>query len=71
VFPDMIVHRRGTDDHNTIVLELKKPGEDLAYDTRKLQQFRDVLRYRHPHVILGRRRGAVVSQAGNTPRSCL
>jgi hypothetical protein len=55
VFPDIIVHRRGTDDHNEIVLEIKKPGGDVDYDTLKLRQFRDVLHYRNPaHVILGR-----------------
>jgi hypothetical protein len=55
VFPDIIVHRRGTDDHNEIVIEVKKPGEDVRYDTLKLQEFRDVLRYRNPaHLVLGR-----------------
>jgi len=54
-FPDIIVHERQTDRHNEIVLEVKKPGEDLAYDTLKLQQFRDFLGYNNPaHVILGR-----------------
>ena len=53
-FPDIIVHERQTDDHNEIVLEVKKPGEDLGYDTLKLRQFRHFLRYNHPaHVILG------------------
>ena len=27
VFPDIIVHQRGTDDHNLLVVEVKKPGE--------------------------------------------
>jgi hypothetical protein len=55
VFPDIIVHRRGTDDHNEIVLEIKKPGGDVDYDTLKLRKFRKVLSYRNPaHVILGR-----------------
>jgi hypothetical protein len=64
VFPDVIVHRRGTDDHNEIVLEVKKPGEDLDYDTLKLRQFREALRYRNAaHVILGRDdRGVLVRQ---------
>jgi hypothetical protein len=61
VFPDIIVHRRGTDDHNEIVLEFKKPGENGDYDTLKLRQFRDVLRYRNPaHVILGSVRGRIL-----------
>jgi hypothetical protein len=55
VFPDIIVHVRGTDDHNLLVLEVKKPGGDIEYDERKLRAFRDQLRYRHAaHVILGR-----------------
>lgn len=54
VFPDIIVHVRDTDDHNEIVLELKKPGEPLEYDERKLHAFHDELKYRHcGHVILG------------------
>lgn len=55
VFPDIIVHVRGTDDHNLLVLEVKKPGGDVEYDERKLRAFREQLHYRHAaHVILGR-----------------
>lgn len=54
VFPDIVVHVRGTDEHNLLVLEVKKPGEDRAYDERKLRAFRTELRYQHAaHVILG------------------
>jgi hypothetical protein len=54
VFPDIIVHVRGTDDHNLLVLEVKKPGEAIEYDERKLRAFREQLHYRHAaHVILG------------------
>lgn len=54
VFPDIIVHVRGTDDHNLLVLEVKKPGGDLEYDAKKLTAFREQLHYRHAaHVILG------------------
>lgn len=57
VFPDILVHERNSDDLNLIVLELKKPGEDLQYDERKLQAFRKELGYIHTaHVILGRTR---------------
>jgi hypothetical protein len=35
VFPDIIVHKRNTDEANLLVLELKKPGEDLSYDDLK------------------------------------
>ena len=55
VFPDIIVHERNSDDHNYIVLELKKPGEGLEYDELKLRAFRHELGYRHTaHLILGR-----------------
>jgi len=55
VFPDIVVHVRGADEHNLLVLEVKKPGGDLDYDERKLRAFREQLRYRYTaHVILGR-----------------
>ena len=55
VFPDIIVHKRNTDEANLLVLELKKPGEDQAYDNLKLRAFRAELGYLHTaHVILGR-----------------
>ena len=54
VFPDIIVHERNTDVSNFVVLELKKPGEDLAYDHLKLRAFREELGYQHAaHLILG------------------
>jgi len=55
VFPDILVHERNTDANNLVVLELKKPGEDIAYDELKLRAFRKELGYVHTaHVILGR-----------------
>jgi hypothetical protein len=61
VFPDIIVHQRNTNARNLVVLELKKPGEDTAYDERKLHAFRNELGYRHTaHVILGRRADGVL-----------
>jgi hypothetical protein len=55
VFPDILVHERNTDANNLIVLELKKPGENIAYDELKLRAFRDELGYAHTaHVVLGR-----------------
>lgn len=55
VFPDILVHKRDTDDDNLLVLELKKPGEDLAYDELKLRAFRHELGYKHAaHVVVGR-----------------
>jgi len=55
VFPDILVHKRDTDKHNLLVLELKKPGGDLKYDELKLRAFRRELSYPHTaHVIIGR-----------------
>ena len=55
VFPDILVHERNKQENNLLVLELKKPGEDIAYDRLKLLAFRRELRYPHTaHVILGR-----------------
>jgi len=64
VFPDILVHKRNTDKKNLLVLELKKPGEDLAYDELKLRAFRNELGYPHTaHVVLGRNgNGQVVRQ---------
>lgn len=54
VFPDILVHERNCDRNNLIVLELKKPGEDIAYDELKLRAFREELGYIHTaHIILG------------------
>jgi hypothetical protein len=61
VFPDILVHKSDTQDHNLLVLELKKPGEDMEYDELKLQAFRKELGYQHAaHVIIGRVNGRVV-----------
>ena len=55
VFPDIIVHNRNSDNDNLLVLELKKPGEDLTYDDLKLRAFREELGYVHTaHIVLGR-----------------
>jgi len=55
VFPDIVVHERNTDARNFVVLELKKPHEDLEYDDLKLRAFRRELGYLHTaHVVLGR-----------------
>lgn len=55
VFPDVIVHRRNTDEFNLLVIEVKKPGESVEYDSMKLKAFRTELHYSHAaHVIIGR-----------------
>ena len=49
------MHERNTDTNNHVVLELKKLGEDIAYDELKLRAFREELGYAHTaHVIIGR-----------------
>ncbi len=61
VFPDILVHYRNTDKKNLLVLELKKPGEDLEYDELKLRAFRNELGYPHTaHIILGRNRNGEI-----------
>ena len=47
VFPDIIVHRRGTDE-NIVVIEVKKSTnpESDEWDMRKLEAFRNQLGYR-------------------------
>jgi hypothetical protein len=57
VFPDIIVHRRGSNDHNLLVVEMKKAaaGNDLTYDCQKLRAFRRDLKYTWAaHLIIGR-----------------
>lgn len=47
VFPDIIIHRRGSDE-NYVVIEMKKTTshENDEYDLQKLQAFKDQLGYR-------------------------
>jgi len=56
VFPDIIIHRRGNNNHNLLVIEMKKAvtGADISYDLRKLQAFRHELQYTWAvHLIIG------------------
>lgn len=54
VFPDIIVHRRNSDESNVLVVEVKKFGKSLADDKRKLLAFLYQLNYKHAaHVVLG------------------
>lgn len=64
VFPDIIIHQRNTDANNFVVLELKKPHEDIEYDEHKLRAFKQELGYLHAaHVILGcDNKGAIVKE---------
>jgi len=55
VFPDIIIHKRNTDDYNLCVLELKKPYGSLEYDEIKLDAFRNELGYSYTaHLIFGK-----------------
>ncbi len=48
VFPDIIVHERGTNENNLIVIEAKKQGgskADRVYDLKKLKGYKDEIKY--------------------------
>ena len=56
VFPDIIVHRRGSNEDNLLALEMKKANarRDAEFDRRKLRAFRAQLHYRHAvHLVIG------------------
>lgn len=54
VFPDILIHERDSDEHNELVLELKKPGEPLEADREKLEAFVHQIGYRHAvQLVLG------------------
>ncbi len=48
VYPDIIIHRRGTDD-NLLIIEVKKTSSDIpvAFDHYKLTLYKQQLSYRH------------------------
>jgi hypothetical protein len=57
VYPDIIVHQRGNDDDNRIIIEVKvkgRPngGEGAARDRKKLELYRSQLKYQHALFIL-------------------
>lgn len=57
VFPDIVVHRRGTNDTNLLVIEMKKGSSIISseYDMLKLRAFRRELNYRYAaHVTIGK-----------------
>ncbi len=39
VFPDIIVHKRGNNDDNLLVIEIKKADRDTMIDEKKLKAF--------------------------------
>jgi hypothetical protein len=59
VFPDIIVHVRGTPDENLLVVEVKKASSSVncAYDIAKLQAFKSQLLYNFAvHIVIGYKR---------------
>lgn len=59
VFPDIIVHVRGTSDANLLVVEVKKASSSVnnSYDIAKLQAFKTQLLYDFAvHVVIGYKR---------------
>jgi hypothetical protein len=48
VFPDIVVHQRGPDGPNLLVVEAKKAtsGMDSAFDCAKLKGYKEELGYR-------------------------
>ncbi len=58
VFPDIIVHERGTNRRNLLAIEMKKGSSTIRpdYDFQKLRAFAQELGYAHTvHVTLGKR----------------
>lgn len=56
VFPDIVVHKRGRQDHNLLVLEMKKAASSVShdYDIEKLVAFKNELQYRYAaHIVIG------------------
>jgi hypothetical protein len=61
VFPDILIHERNSDNRNMLVLEIKRPGQNLAHDRNKLRAFVAQLNYRHAgHIIIGHDRCGVL-----------
>jgi hypothetical protein len=53
VYPDIIVHSRGSDD-NLLVLELKKEGLSTSFDEAKLRAYQSELGYRFAYLLVVR-----------------
>lgn len=56
VFPDIVVHLRGSSEHNLLVVEMKKVSSAISpeYDIRKLNAFHKELKYEYAvHVTVG------------------
>ncbi|MDP2155901.1 MAG: hypothetical protein Q8J61_07875 [Sulfuricella sp.] len=58
VFPDIIIHQRGTNERNLLAIEMKKGSSTVSadYDIQKLKAFRQELKYAYAaHVTVGKR----------------
>lgn len=56
IFPDIIVHKRGENSQNILVIEMKKASSTINhdYDIKKLKAFKSELRYLFAvHVVIG------------------
>ncbi|HJV81342.1 hypothetical protein [Noviherbaspirillum sp.] len=66
VFPDVIVHIRGTQEKNLLVVEVKKASSMVSheYDIEKLKAFKEQLGYAYAvHIVVGYSRdGKLVSE---------
>lgn len=53
IFPDIIIHKRGCNDHNLVVIEAKKDANDcnMEKDRVKLLDIRETLKYHHAFFI--------------------
>ncbi len=63
VFPDVVVHERGSNENNLLVVEVKKAtsAANSSYDIKKLRAFKKQLNYAHAvHLIIGNRQGGSV-----------
>jgi hypothetical protein len=64
-FPDLIIHRRGSNKHNLLVMEFKPPWDtETSDDCKKLQQFIDPQgRYNYlcgKSILLGQVRSGII-----------
>ncbi|HYH75804.1 MAG TPA: hypothetical protein VD735_07660 [Candidatus Saccharimonadales bacterium] len=52
VYPDIIVHKRGTNEMNLLVIEAKKEGVSNRADILKLHAYKQDLHYQHACMVI-------------------
>ena len=60
VYPDILVHQRGHDDANVLVVEIKRngePAEEIECDRQKLAAMKSEFRYAHSLLLIIPARG--------------